>query len=383
MKLFLSLCWAVTGLQAQSAFYSLAATDLTQRANGDLLRSESINGAPEGATAYRVLYRSEGPNGEPIAVSGVVFIPAAPAPSEGRAIIAWAHPTTGLEPKCAPSKAHVLFQSIPGLHQMLQRGFIVTATDYPGLGTPGSHPFLVGSSEARAVLDSVRVAQRVPDAKAGKRFAVWGHSQGGHAALFTGLLVETYAPELQLVGVAAAAPATDLDALLAADLDTNGGRNLTAMTLWSWSRFYDAPLPTGISPEGIAAMDRLAGGCIETILDFIKRRGPTRDIAQNFSVPAGFSSNPPWNALLAENTPGLLPASIPLLLAQGEKDGLVLPRITRDYQARQCAIGSAVQFFSMPKAGHAFAGRDSAKTAIEWTADRFAGAPPPNNCPAQ
>ena len=42
------------------------------------------------------------------------------------------------------------------------------------------------------------------------RFAVWGHSQGGHAALFTGELAPEYAPELKLVGIAVAAPATDL-----------------------------------------------------------------------------------------------------------------------------------------------------------------------------
>lgn len=41
----------------------------------------------------------------------------------------------------------------------------------------------------------------------------WGHSQGGHAVLWTGMLAPDYAPELDLVGVAAFAPATDLCAL--------------------------------------------------------------------------------------------------------------------------------------------------------------------------
>jgi hypothetical protein len=31
---------------------------------------------------------------------------------------------------------------------MLQRGYVVTATDYPGLGTAGPHPYLVGSAKA-------------------------------------------------------------------------------------------------------------------------------------------------------------------------------------------------------------------------------------------
>ncbi len=91
---------------------------------------------------------------------------------------------------------------------MVDRGYVVAATDYPGLGTPQTHPYLVGVSEARAVLDSVRAARALTGAQ--NRFAVWGHSQGGQAALFTGLIAKSYAPDLDLVGVAAAAPATDL-----------------------------------------------------------------------------------------------------------------------------------------------------------------------------
>ncbi|OHV16868.1 hypothetical protein BK022_09250 [Methylorubrum extorquens] len=63
-----------------------------------------------------------------------------------------AHPTTGVVEKCAPSLARVLYRSIQGLNEMLARSYIVAATDYPGLGTPGVHPYLVGISEGRAVL---------------------------------------------------------------------------------------------------------------------------------------------------------------------------------------------------------------------------------------
>jgi Secretory lipase len=62
---------------------------------------------------------------------------------------------------------------------------------------------------------------------------VWGHSQGLQASLYTGLIAASYAPELKLVGVAAAAPATPLVTLMSDDFRTSGGKNLTAMTLWS------------------------------------------------------------------------------------------------------------------------------------------------------
>ena len=217
--------------------------------NGALIQTQPLYGAPDGAAAYRILYRSTGLSGEPIVVSGMVVIPQGDPPPGGRPIVAWAHPTTGVAPRCAPSLARVRFQMIQGLRDMVERGYVVTATDYPGLGTPQTHPYLVGDSEGRAVLDSVRAARALPDAQAGSRFAVWGHSQGGQAALYTGLLAKGYAPDLQLVGVAAAAPATELSTLMRDDLGTSGGNNLTAMTLWSWARVYGAPIDNVVEPR--------------------------------------------------------------------------------------------------------------------------------------
>src|SRR5215470_17744409 len=94
-------------------------------------------GGPSGAgsTAFRILYRSTSPSGEPIAVSGAIFIPPGPARAGGRDVIAWAHPTSGVVESCAPSLMPDLAGTIWGLSDMLARGYVVVATDYPGLGT--------------------------------------------------------------------------------------------------------------------------------------------------------------------------------------------------------------------------------------------------------
>jgi hypothetical protein len=196
---------------AQTPFYR-APPSVVAGAPGTLVRQEPIDGAPLGAAAYRVLYRSTGLDDEPILVSGIVVVPQGPPQPGGRPIVAWAHPTSGIVPRCAPSLAIFIFQQIQGLRSMVEHGYVIAATDYPGLGTPGPHPYLVGVSEARAVIDSVRAAGTLPGAGGGTRFVVWGHSQGGQAALFTGMIARTYAPELALLGVAASAPATDLAA---------------------------------------------------------------------------------------------------------------------------------------------------------------------------
>jgi acetyl esterase/lipase len=364
---------------AQTPFYIANDQELAG-APGTIIRSQPTFVAPNGAAAYRVLYRSRGLHDEPIAVSGVIVVPRGPAPDGGRPIVAWAHPTTGVVPRCAPSRAWFVFRQIQELRDMIDRGYVVTATDYPGLGTPGPHPYLVGVSEARAVLDSVRAARAMPAAGAGERFAVWGHSQGGQASLYTGILGKSYAPELALVGVAAAAPATELATLMADDLNSNGGRNLTAMTLWSWQRVFGAPMAEVLKPAAIPVVDLLAEECIESIYDFFLRQRTARPLVTAFlSVPNPLALEP-WRSLAADNTPGVLPNDIPVFLAQGTGDNLVRPAVTANYMNRLCQAGSRVRMLSLPGVGHAFIGRDSASRAVAWMSDRFAGAAAPNDC---
>ena len=90
----------------------------------------------------------------------------------------------------------------------------------------------------------MRAARQIPEVGGGSRYALWGYSQGGHAALFAASIASAYAPELKLVGVAAAAPPTNLVTLLSETIGTLEGRILAAMTLASWSAKYDVPLGT-------------------------------------------------------------------------------------------------------------------------------------------
>lgn len=364
----------------QTAFYEVPEGAALNGAPGTIIRQEPIFGAPDGASAYRVLYRSTGLHGEPIAVSGVVIIPPGAPPPGGRPIVAWAHPTTGVVARCAPSLASTLFESIKGLDLMLAQGFIVTATDYPGLGAGGPHPYLIGNSEGRAVLDSVRAARLLAGAGADRRFAVWGHSQGGQAALFAGLLANSHAPELKLVGVAAAAPATELGMLLNDDLNTVAGKNLTSMALWSWAQLYDAPMDRVLEAEAIPVVNRLAGECIETLFDLLERSETERPLNKEFLRVKNLAEVEPWGTLLQDNAPGTLPPLVPVFIAQGTVDPIVRPAATKDYMARLCQAGVKVRLLPMPGVGHIAAAEKSAAAAVEWMHERFAGLSPANDC---
>jgi pimeloyl-ACP methyl ester carboxylesterase len=344
---FGQLSFASGPADAQDAFYQATAAEIAGPV-GTLIRKEPRIGAAAGAKAYKVLYRSTKPDGSPIAVSGIVIVPAGQPPAGGWPIVAWAHPTTGVVPHCAPSLAIFLFQQIAGSRKLLENGYAIAATDYPGLGTPGPHPYLVGESEARAVIDSVRAARSFPGLEQSSRFAVWGHSQGGQAALFTGMIAKSYAPELRLVGVAAAAPATDLTTLMTDDLDTTGGRNLTAMTLWSWSKVYGADMNAVIAPAAIPTVDALANMCIEGAFDIYVREKLSSPLAQTFLSIKNPATVEPWRSLLIRNTPGELPADIPVFLAQGTKDRLVIPEVTQAYMQQLCKGGSSVRMLMLP-----------------------------------
>jgi acetyl esterase/lipase len=363
----------------QSRFYSAPERELAGRP-GTLIRQEPMAGAPLNADAYRVLYRSTGLNGEPIAVSGVVIIPKGPAPAGGRPIVAWAHPTTGIVPHCAPSLAAFIFQQIQGLREMVRLGYIVAATDYPGLGTPEVHPYLVGTSEGRAVLDSVRAARELAGSASASRFAAWGHSQGGQAVLYAGILAAEYAPELEHTSVAAAAPATDLGTLMRDDLPTPGGKNLLAMTLWSWSRVFNAPIDQVVDPAALVTVNRLAQVCLESPIDLRPRRLAGAALQKRFLTVDNLTGIEPWRTLLAENTVGTLPPAIPIFLAQGSADDTVDPPVTREYMSRLCAAGSSVRMVTLQGVGHGLIAAKSALTAIAWMSDRFAGKPVPSDC---
>ncbi|MGA2996906.1 alpha/beta fold hydrolase [Bradyrhizobium sp.] len=370
---------ATAAANAQTAFYR-APPSAVAGAPGTLIRQEAIDGAPLGAKTYRMLYRSTGIDNKPILVSGIVIVPPGDPPPGGRPIVAWAHPTSGVVPRCAPSLAIFLFQQIQGLRSFVRNGYVVAATDYPGLGTEGPHPYLVGVSEARAVIDSVRVAASLPGAGDGKKFLVWGHSQGGHAALFTGIIAKAYAPELELLGVAAAAPATDLVTLMNEDIDTVGGKNITAMTLWSWQRVFNANMDKVVDRRALPAINQLAKECIEGPFDIRTRQRTEQPLEQYFLTTKHPSDVEPWHTLLAQNSPGTLSPEIPVFLAQGTDDVIIRPKVTQDYAAALCAAGSKVRILSMPNIGHGRAAQASTEAMLDWTSGRFAGTAAPDDC---
>jgi pimeloyl-ACP methyl ester carboxylesterase len=348
--------------------------------HGSLVRYQLLAGAPPGSKAFRIIYQSNADDGVLIPVSAMVVIPTGTAPTGGRPVIAWAHPTTGLQAQCGPSLSSLRYVMIPGLSEMLRAGFIVAATDYPGLGAGGVHPFLDGASEGRAVLDSIRAAARLPGASTSSSFALWGHSQGGQAVLFAAKLAHDYTPELKLAGVAAAAPATDLAALFRDDLGSSGGNNLAALTLWSWQKVYGASYVSVVAPSAVSAIAVIASKCIDTFVPSRAKERADKVLTRAYFTVPDITTVAPWRSLIERNSPGILPSNIPVLLAQGTADVTVRQAVTYDYGARLCRSGSSVTLDTLPAGTHAWAAMDSARVAVSWMAELINGVAVPNDC---
>lgn len=380
--LALAVCVGVASTRDANALYDVQPDEIPGKP-GTLIRIWPLEGGGPWNThgnAFRVLYRSTGLDGQPIAVSGAMFIPQGSPPAEGRDVIAWAHPTSGVVPDCAPSLMPDVAGMIWGLDDMLARGYVVTATDYPGLGTPGVHPYLIGESEGRAVLDSVRAARDMPNSGATGRFAVWGHSQGGQAALYTGELATSYAPELRLVGVAAAAPATYLIELFDADKSSPTGKELTAMALLSWSKLYDQPVSSVVDPDAMNVFETMAHDCIESLSEFERLDRAERPLQREPYLKINPTEVEPWKGIMERNSPGQAPAGAPVFIAQGTADTTVRPEITKRFGEALCAQGVPVSFVELQGVTHTFAAKVSAPQALAWMIDRFRGLPPHSDC---
>ena len=349
---------------------------------GVLLSSIPMRNAPPGMQAWQIRYTSTNDRGRAEDVTGVVVAPTSPPSRMGRPVLAWAHGTWGVADKCTPSSARNFFEATPGLNAAITRGYVVVATDYAGLGTPGPHRYLIGGSAGRSVLDAVRAARAIPEAGAGSRFAVWGESQGGHASLWTGQIAKAYAPDLSLMGVAAAAPPADLIDNLTGGTDPSIRAFMTAFTAHSWSQHFGVSLRTLGSKSTGDIIDRLAkNNCVA--LGAKPKMGMMLGIAvlraRLKNVDLGRIS--PWQQIARDNSPSPRDYGVPFLIAQNDADFTVAPDVTREFVRKLCRSGARLRYVTIVGAGgHPTSATDSTDATLDWIDDRFAEERAPTDC---
>ena len=355
---------------------------------GRLLRSEPFASAevPADAAAWRILYTTTREDGTPTVASGLVVAPRAATGANARPadVVAWAHGTTGVTPGCAPSvlpdglAAGAMFV----VDDVLAQGWALVATDYAGLGTDGPHAYLVGRAAAYDVLDAVRAARELDDVALSDRNVVWGHSQGGGAALWTGIVAPEHAPDVELLGVAALAPASNPSALLAHLPEVSVGALFAAYLAQGYATTYpDVRLDDVVRPGARVIVQEMAQRCLA-------ERGVVVSAltALLLDQPVWEHADPYTGAFgerLDENVPSG-PIAAPLLVAQGTADSIVVASSQDEYVDERCTAGYAVDHRSYAGLDHVdLVEADSplVPDLLAWTHERFAGRPPADTCP--
>lgn len=273
-------------------------------------------------TNVLVLYRSVSPAGKPIVVSGIVALPRGKPPPGGWPVIAWDHGATGVADRCALSKGFWAGEEGRAVvaNGFLRRGFAIVESDYAGLGTPGVHPYLIGVSEGRSVIDGV-LAARALDRRVGRRWLPIGVSQGGHVSLWAAALAPSWGRALRLTGVVALAPSSH------------------SADQFRLARYVTTPLPAPVAFAALVLAGAQTVGWDPTPVLSARALALNPQVYQRcwpaLSAPDSLGGVPPADLLrpnanldplyriLDANEPGTLTIRAPVFLGQGTRDTLV------------------------------------------------------------
>ncbi len=262
-------------------------------APGNLI--ETVPLAPElsiagAGAAYRILYSTTDQHDAPAVSTAAVFVPRTPAPPGGYPVIAWAHGTVGLGDDCTPSALPRTPRDDEYLSHWLDQGYVIVASDYAGLGTPGLMSYLNSVTTAHGVIDSVIAAHRM-DLALSPKWAIVGQSQGGGAAVASARWATEFSAGsgLDYRGVVATGTPANIQKFVA-----QAGPDLQLPELGPVANAYtayiiaalrearpDLDVNSVLSPAGLNAAARAETVCVHPLTDELAQLSPT----DMFSAP--------------------------------------------------------------------------------------------------
>jgi pimeloyl-ACP methyl ester carboxylesterase len=347
---------------------------------GTLIRAKKFAGyrLPKGARAVRILYHSRALNGDDVAASGVVLIPAGTAPRGGWPVIAWAHGTNGVARRCAPSLMKDLEYGEEGLMPMVANGFAVVATDYAGLGTPGPHQYDNKIPQANDVVYSIPAARAAVPAL-GPRWVVIGHSQGGIAAWGVAEL-EFRHQDAGYAGAISVAGDMNYEAYEAHDAEVF--EPITDL-YWPFTAFgIKASYPSFavermLTPEALARYeDVTTQGC------WYYAYAAMKEIGQDRVVQRGWDDAPEVHRYNDDSRSADKPIRGPLLVLAGDDDhSVAIANIALGVESA-CRLGLPIEYIHRAGLDHDPLMQNTIALQLAWARDRLADKPWQSNCAA-
>jgi pimeloyl-ACP methyl ester carboxylesterase len=351
---------------------------LPPAAPGTLIRSAEFAGysLPAGASAIRILYHSRSLAGADIAVSGVVLVPAGPAPSDGWPLIAWAHGTSGVARQCAPSLMKDLEYGGEGLMPMVASGFAVVATDYAGLGAPGRHPYDNKRAQANDVIYAVPAAHEAVH-ELGRRWVAVGHSQGG-IAVWGVAESEAELQDADYAGSISVAGDMNYEAY-----ETHDAAVFDPITdlYWPFTAFgIKASYPSFdvtrmLTPPVLARYrDVTTRGCWYYAYAAMREIGAVR------AVRPGWDKAPEVRRYNEDSRSAQKPIRGPFLVLAGDDDHSVAIANIEAGVREACIRGLEIEYLHRPGLDHDPLMEQTTPLQLSWARDRLAGKPWAGNC---
>lgn len=354
---------------------------LATATKAELVAAVDPNVAVEnGYAVYLVRFATDGDES-----FATVTIPDVAPPPAGFHVVANNHGTSGVDDPCRLSGT-VFGAGLAGLFGA--RRMIGVAVDYPGLGTPGLHPYLVARSEGASALDGLRAASQLAErlgVPVSGRSAMVGLSQGGHATIAAAALHAEYAPELDIAAFSATAPASVWASQWTNAANLEGPHHaFFAMAFFTWADHYGWPSAPIFATPLRAILETYCGSAANgapTLFteipsdpnalyhpDFL-RAFATLDWAGYEHVHDAFEAN------------ALAPyaQTAPLRIYQGEADTVVLPSATTEVVEALRRGGVVVEYELVPGGTHTdvawgFLAFEERRTAasIAWLREQLA-----------
>lgn len=320
-------------------------------------------------SAVRILYHSRSPNGQDVAVSGVVLLPGKPPPTGGWPVIAWAHEFTGAARQCAPSLVSNLNDG-PLLSMYVGLGYAVVASDYAGLGTNFPHAAMDMRSNALDVLYSIPAA-RSALAQLGTKWVVAGYAYGGLVAVsvggaVNGLLDPDYLGAVAISGVA------DAKVIFERLAQGPSYSKLVFLARGIAAVFPEFHAQDLLTSEAIPLYRYTSRACDTT-------SGPP--LAASHVLQSGWQNNAYVQKFFARNAPGQVFTRAPILVVSGDADPEIPSVLTAAAVVQLCHQQDRVLFVRYPGLTANAIVENSVSEQVSWIHARFAGRPAPSNCP--
>jgi hypothetical protein len=358
-------------------------------APGTILRSRPVQVAvfgifPQGEQAWQLLYRTTNYLGKPAASVTTVLRPAGAAP---RAIVSYQIAEDASAPQCAPSYELRMGVNNGGfvnqaelllIDAVVGDGFAVSIPDYEGFAGDFGAPRQPGY----VVLDGLRAAESFkPLGLPGRSTpaGLWGYSGGSLASGWAAQLQASYAPSLNIRGVAVGGYVTNTEQAVVA---INGGPFAGLLPSMIPGVLMTNPslkvtLSKYVNAAGRAAFATAASQCIGSNIS----QFAFTNLDKFLTIPlSSLLALPAVKSALGALDLGATTPVAPIFVYQSVHDEVIPIAGVDAIVNRYCAHGGSVTYTRDELSEHASLTVLGAPGALSWLAQRLDGDPAPHGC---